>query len=103
MLAHHARQFFAGLGLGSIALAIFWGCSVIAQLMELHQQHSGYLILLVGLLVSGFTFLIQILLGIGLLTPREHRYTAYGILAMSLISAVVAQQGCVLISQIGRQ
>src|SRR5262245_3826143 len=96
------RQFFAGLGLGSIALVILWGISVIGQLMEVHQQYSGIPILIAGLALGGTAFLIQVVLGIDLLTKSERRFVGYGMLAMSLVSVIVTQQGCLLIFQIGR-
>src|SRR5262245_34532373 len=97
--SRHIRQFFAGLGFGSIALAILWGSSIIGV--------SRIGMVIIGLVLAGIAFLIQVICGLILVvgTPErrlrfpERRFVGYGIVVMSLVSVIVAQQGCALISK----
>lgn len=90
------------MGLGAIPLASLWGFSIIAQVMNLNQSLSGVGITIVGLVLAGIARVIQLVWGIALLSTPVCRVVGYGMLAILLISALVAQQECVLIFQVGR-
>lgn len=100
MRGKRAGQFFRGLGLGFIALAIVWVAGVVVALAERHQQYSGIAIGITGLILAGLVELAQLVTGVVWLFRRERRFAGYGILAASLVSLAVAQQGCLLISRL---
>lgn len=94
----HMRQFLAGLGLGSIALVILWGTGVAYYSSSGTYGNIGLGEL--GLVCSGAVFIVQVSGGLAALINPQSRFVGYGVLAMSLVSLLVAQIGCQVIFQV---
>jgi hypothetical protein len=103
MRGQNVRQFFKGLALGSIALVLLWGISLLGALLSRGSSspYSSPLLSLgvLSLLCSGTALLVQVVTALVWLTQPQRRIAAYGLLAASLVSVAVAQQGCLLIFQ----
>jgi hypothetical protein len=104
MRGQTVRQFFKGVALGSIALALLWGISLLGALLS-RGSTSGYSVPMLSLGVlslfcAGAALVTQVITAIVWLTQPRRRIAAYGMLAASLVSVAVAQQGCLLIFQL---